>query len=349
MPDGIEGDETIGLFLVGGVGLIIISEFIKTQLTILKENLINDFYAIINNYFIHLTLFFLLGIFISYVCYATYRNISKKNKEREERLNKIEGERKYVNEFLKENLNSFSYEELKLRLNEVKKISSFGAHSGLISKINEAKNVLIKTKHKEELEEIINRKAVAKEEVEDLELKIEELKKSDTQKKNSLKYELEMDENKVFDKSNLTEKEIEILLEEGYKQVNEYCVFQKKIITVLIRPTLNHSVAHVFLVWSTRQLLESYFEIERIVEHDTRDADLTFRVGNKLFAIEIETGTLFRKKDQFKKKIKNLNCKYKNRWLIIVSKRELTKKYSPFGPCTQRKWVCEKLEKMAKI
>jgi len=93
----------------------------------------------------------------------------------------------------------------------------------------------------------------------------------------------------------------------------------------------------------------SYFEVEKIVEHETREPDLTFRVKGKLFAIEIETGTLLRKKDQLEKKIKDLNGKYKNRWLIVVSKRELVNKYSSFGLCTQRKWVCEKLEKMAGI
>jgi len=261
----------------------------------------------------------------------------------------LEKERIFVDKFLEEDLYTFSYGNLKLRLDEVDGMSFLRKHEGLDSRIKEAKKVLIEIRHEEKLREIINEKNLVKREIKELELEAEKLRRSDNAEKASLKYELEMDENKVFDKVNLNEKEIEILLEEGYRQVNEYCVFQKKIITVLIRPTLNHSVAHTFLVWSVRQLLESYFEVEKIVEHETRDADLTFRIRRKFFAIEVETGTLLRKKEQLEKKIRYLNGRYKNRWLIVASKRELVKKYSSFGPCTQRKWVCEKLEKMAGI
>ena len=349
MVGEVETDDLVAPIIVGGIVLVMFFKFLQTQLLILKENLIRDFYFIINSSFVHLILFFFLGIFTSYIFYAVYQKIKKRKKEKREVEKKVEEGREFVDKFLDEDLNSFSYDKLKSRLNEVKKMSSLRVHEGLDLKIREAKKALIKVKHRDELRRIINDKVIARKEVEKLESKIEELRKSDAQKKNSLKYALEMDEKKVFEKANLNEKEIEILLGEGYKQVNEYCVFQKKIITVLIRPTLNHSVAHTFLVWSTRQLLESYLEIERIIEHETRDADLTFRVRGKFFAIEVETGTLLRKKKQLEEKMKYLNWKYKNRWLIVVSKRDLVKRYSPFGPCTQRKWVCEKLEKMAGI
>jgi len=349
VADEIKSDDSIGLFLAGGIVLVMFFKFLQTQLLVLKEDIIRDFYFVINSHFVHLGLCFILGIFVSYICYAIYCRRKKRKKERMEAWERFRERQKCVDKFLEEDLKHLSYDELKSKLNEVKKISSFGIYEGLDLRIEEAKKVLIKIKHRDELREIVNEKILVKREVEELELRVEELRRSDVQKKNSLKYELEMDENKVFDKANLSEEEVEILLEKGYRQVNEYCVFQKGIITVLIRPTLNHSIAHTFLVWSTRQLLESYFEIDKIVEHETREADLTFRVRGKFFAIEIETGTLLRKKDQLGKKIKDLNGRYKNRWLIVVSRRELVKKYSSFGVCTQRKWVSEKLEKMAGI
>jgi len=345
----VEADDPIILIVIGGIALVVISKFLQTQLLILKENLIYDFYFIINNYLVHLGLFFLLGVFVSYVCYAIYQKIRRRKKEKMKVWRKLDEEQLFVDKFLKEDLGSFSYDDLKLRLDEIEGMNFLKKYEGLRFRIKDAKNVLIEVGHKERLREIDNKREFAEREVKELELKIEELRKSDVQKKNSLRCELEMDENKVFDKFDLNEEEINILLEEGYRQVNEYCVFQKRVITVLIRPTLNHSVAHTFLVWSVRQLLESYFEVEEIVEHETRDADLTFKIKSRLFAIEIETGTLLRKKDQSEKKIKSLNRKYKNRWLIVVSKRELVKKYSSFGLCSQRKWVSEKLEKMAGI
>ena len=349
MADEIKSDDPWVPIAIGGIALVVIFKFLQRQLLVLKEDIIRDFYLIVDSSFVHLILFFFLGIFVSCVFYVVFCWVKRSRKEKREMEKKVREEWIFVNKFLRENLKHFNYDNLKSRLDEVEGMSFLKEYEGLDSKIEEARRTLVEIKHSDELIEIINEKSLAKREVEELELRVEELRRSDVQKKNSLKYELEMDENKVFNKANLNEEEVEILLEEGYRQVNEYCVFQKKIITVLIRPTLNHSVAHTFLVWSVRQLLESYFEVEKIVEHETREPDLTFRVKGKLFAIEIETGTLLRKKDQLEKKIKDLNGKYKNRWLIVVSKRELVNKYSSFGLCTQRKWVCEKLEKMAGI
>jgi len=160
---------------------------------------------------------------------------------------------------------------------------------------------------------------------------------------------MNLEENPVFKKSKLNKKQLRILLEEGYKQVNEYCVKEKKVIAVLVKSILNHSSTHTFLVWSAKKVLEEYEEIEEIVDHETRDADLTFKFKNKLYALEIETGTLLRKKKQLNEKIKFLNKKYKNKWIIIVSKRDLVQKYKKFGLCTQRKWVCKNLDKMLEI
>ena len=70
------------------------------------------------------------------------------------------------------------------------------------------------------------------------------------------------------------------------------------------------------------------------------------KIEDKIFAIEVETGTLLRKKKQLKEKIKYLNSKYGNRWFIVVSKRELTKEYRKYGSCIQRNGVCKKVDNL---
>jgi len=315
------------------------------KLEIIKQQLITLFYSTINNYLVHLALLFLLGILASYTSYKGYLKIQKIK----ERNKEIEGEGYYVDDFLGTDFRKLDYEELKEKLNELDNKRLIKNYPDLKPKIKEAENILVELRHRNELNNLIYKKSSVQKETKELELKNEKLRRTKIQEKSILWCGLEMDENRVFEKAELNEAQVKILLEEGYKQVNEYCVAKKKIITVLIRSILNHSIAHTFLVWSTRQLLEEYEMIEDILEHETRDADLTFEVDNKKFAIEIETGTLLRKKKQLKEKIKFLNERYEDRWMIAVTKRELVKKYNKFGLCTQRKWVSENLEKMLKI
>ena len=269
-------------------------------------------------------------------------------KLRKKRSELIE-ERKCINNFLRLELSELDYTEIKSNLSGVRDKNLVKKYPELDSKIKEAKNYLVELKHKNELMNLTDKKKTIGREIYQLSLKEEEMRRTKEQQRAYLKNRLDLEENKVVDKTELNDVEIEILLEEGYKQVNEYCVAKKKVITVLIRPILNHSVAHTFLVWSTRRLLEEYAMIEDILEHETRDADLTFEVDGKEFAIEVETGTLLRKKKQLEEKIKYLDEKYEDRWMVVVSKRELVKKYNKFGLCTQRKWVCKNLEKMLGI
>jgi len=330
------------LIIAGAIILNLFYEDLSEKLLFLKEKIFFLFNAIVNNYFIQIAMIFLLGILLSYILQRVYFKIKIKRKI-------IAEEKIYVQNFMEEDLNSIDLPNLEFKLKEIKKKYLLERYPELNFKIEEIKNLILKLEHKEHLNNFYYQKRIVKKEIIDLELERDKLKITEKQKIALLKKNLNLEENKIFAKYDLDSKEVKILLEEGYKQVNEYCVSQKCVIVVLIRPTLNHSVAHTFLVWSTRKLLEKYGTIENIIEHETKDADLTFQIDSKTFAIEIETGTLLRKKKQLLEKIKFLNKKYKNKWMIVVSKRNLVKKYRRFGLCTQRNGVSEKLEKMAKI
>jgi hypothetical protein len=339
----------IFLALAGAILLKPFYDSLKINMFLLIENIIAISLQIINSQSLYLSLFFLLGILVTCIFYLIYIKIKRKKKERKEKLGELEKEGIFIRGFLRANLRNFNYEELRLKVNQIKQKILLGEYDRLNSKLEEARDVLIELKHKETLNEINYEKGEAKNELQELKQEIRNLEYLDETKKNNLKEELDIDENKVFEKSDLTKKEIEVLLEEGYRQVNEYCVALRKNITVLVKPTMNHSVTHTFLVWSTRQLLENSFGVEKIIEHETKDADLTFKIKTRTFAIEIETGTLLRKKKQLKEKMKFLNRKYGNKWLIVASKRELVRKYSRFGVCTQRKLVEKKLVKMLEM
>jgi uncharacterized protein YjiS (DUF1127 family) len=166
-------------------------------------------------------------------------------------------------------------------------------------------------------------------------------------KENKLKY-LNVDNTPVFIKSDLTKSERKLLLENGYSHCNEFCVEKQKYLSVLIKPTMHHSKTHTFLVWSVKNLLRKTKGVSNILDYDTREADINFRYNHLLFALEIETGTLLSKKHQLRAKVDYLNEKYSDRWMFVVSNKNLLPKYREFGVASSRSELPKKLKKLLK-
>lgn len=202
-------------------------------------------------------------------------------------------------------------------------------------------------KHKSEIDSYEYQKKNYKEYLEILEKQRRRLERDEATEKRQIMYKLRAEDTNVFYKEELKEDEIEVLKEEGYKQVNDYDLFSKSVRTFLINPPLNHSPQHTFLVWSVKKLVEDIKGTEKVEDHITRDADITFRY-KKIYALEIETGNLLSKKDQLKAKIAMLNRKYGKRWMFVVSNKELLPQYRKWGPSTQRTEVEKVLEKWLK-
>ena len=337
----LNSDSWIVLILIGAILLNSFYDKLNEKILFAKEKIISLFYLILKGYIPNLIFFLIFGILLVYILRNIYFKIRDKRR-------KIFEEKAYIEEIMGEDINLLNYQNLKDNLKKLKKKYFLEKYPELKIKIIQIENFIINLNHKNDLNFLEDRKCIIKREIFELEEEKKKLRQTKQQEIALLKSNLDIGENKVFEKSKLNKIEIEILLRKGYKQVNEYCVFQKRVITVLVKPPLNHSVTHAFLVWSVKKLLKKYDDIENIIEHETRDADLTFRIKDKIFAIEIETGTLLKKKKQLNEKINFLNSRYKNNWLIVVSKRDLVQKYKKFGRCSQRKWVCENLKKMFK-
>lgn len=182
--------------------------------------------------------------------------------------------------------------------------------------------------------------------VEEIENKERLLENEEKWKKEAVKRNLNLSEHSVFKKEHLTKAQIKVLLDEGYRYTNEFCIKEKKVISVLVKSMPRRSLTHTFLIWSMKNVLKSTPEIENITEHDTKDADLTFSCNKHTFAIEIETGTLLSKHKQLQEKVDYLNKKYPKRWMFVVSNKELVWKYKKYGLSTQRNRVEETLAKM---
>jgi len=258
---------------------------------------------------------------------------------------------KYEVEMLLESISVIEEESLANEVKELKEKRTICINcKELIIFVPEIKKRLAKTK---KLLEIVQKRKVIeeiKEETEQAKKDYEEAqrqKEIDTQReKERIRQELLMYLNNIYIKKYLNKKQIEILKADRYKQINEYCVYEKKIITVLIKTELNHSPTHEFLVWSTKRILEQIDGVYKIQDHLTKNADITFNFQNRKFALEIELGSLLRKKRQCIAKVKYLNETFKNKWMFLVSNKNLLKHYKKLGVATQRNRVYENLYKL---
>ena len=159
---------------------------------------------------------------------------------------------------------------------------------------------------------------------------------------------LDTEDISIYEIEKLNKKEIEVLEREGYKKTNQYDPIEKKNVTFLVRQILNHSPSHTFLVARIKQLLEKYISPRRIRIHHTRDADITFQINYKIYAFEIEKGSLLTKKKRLREKVSFLNNKYGQNWYFIVINRNLAKKYRKYGKVTSRMGVRKIIEKLVK-
>ncbi|MBU0466931.1 MAG: hypothetical protein KJ718_00955 [Nanoarchaeota archaeon] len=240
-----------------------------------------------------------------------------------------------------------SLEEKLSILKTSKKLANF--RKPLNDKIMETEPVLKELKSKKRLRELKEERDLLEQEIKELDRQKQEKLMDEEAKWREILNKLEPDENNAFKKDELSDEEIRALQNEGYQHANEYCVFERKIVSVLVKPILNHSKTHTFLVWSLCQLLEKFEDVEKITGHETRDADITFRYKRKYYALEVETGNLLRKKRQAREKVRFLNSKYKDRWMFIVTNKNLLARYRKLGPATQRSVVAKSLKKLLKI
>ena len=280
---------------------------------------------------------------------------SNKNHERrieQERSRKKDTEA--LQKVIESDLNTLSSRRIKAMMEEVKIILARDTVNRSIKQrvfqqLKNAEQYYEKVIQQENMELLESSRTLLEDEIRQLQHKKEVLAQTKEDKKNATKCDLDIRQNRVFIKNELTEEEIDILKEEGYVQCNEYCVEQQKNIIVLVKQVLNHSKTHTFLVWSVKNLLENEFDVKNLQEHDTKDADITFTYKNKTYALEVETGSWLKKKKQLEDKVKQLNRKYKNRWIFIVSNKNLVTQYNEFGIATQRKYMAKRLKKMLKI
>jgi len=314
-------------------------------------------------YSITIIIVFVIFLFLWLVTNLSYKSAKFVSSKIGDIKNKARWNQKEAEEIesLMETKLPISQEELAKYLEQVKKkIKMSKSTKDLSSYIPELKKRLAKAielledlEKKNEVMGIQARKLQVEKELQDMEEQKKERQRQEETRKWKIERDLKIndyfDPKHVFKKEKLTKKQIEVLIENGFKQINDYCIYERKFTQALVKPILNHHVVHDFLVWGAKKLLDDIKEVQDIKEHYTKDADITFKFQGRIYALEIETGTLLAKKNQLKEKLAYLNRKYPKRWMFIVSNRNLLPKYRKLGFSTPRNEVYKNLRKLLGI
>lgn len=301
-------------------------------------------------------LWLLLALFVIYVYTRIVIKIKNNREAKRKHRSYMHELKSRIAKLIKTDLEGLEYGSLKSFTSQARDLYNLSIEYGDLEEftsqlrklLNQARKTIEIKEHKMRISELEQEERIMKRNLEELDKQIYLKQIAEEEKKREFLRKMNTWEHPVFKRDDLNEKEVVALIEEGYSKVNEYCIIEKKLKTFLIDPTSNHSKTHTFLVWNVKELLKRTGGVESIREHESVDADLTFKYKSKVYAIEIETGTLLGKKKQTQDKIDFLNQKYPNRWFFVVSDKTLLSKYSQLGVSTQRNGVLEKLQKMLK-
>ncbi|MEK6850032.1 MAG: hypothetical protein AABX85_00475 [Nanoarchaeota archaeon] len=330
--------------------------FLLSALARAKVHIISIILSL-NNWKVYLVLGLIALPFLSYYNYRLIRYLINRRNQIKSDKEFIELEIKQTKDALTKTIIDLDYHEMRNLIENLQIRIDRSEDYGYLTefekplklKLESAKRIFEELLHKDNIKNL-------EMEEEELENMNKELQEEINHKHRLLEEEnddilrdLEIYANPVFKKEVLTDREFRLLLKNGYVQTNQYCVYEKKMISVLVRKVSNHSLTHIFLVWSVKKLLDKQRKIRHIEEHLSVNADITFDYENENFALEIETGTLLGKKKQIDEKIKYLNRKYPNKWMIVVSNKNLLPKYRKMGFATSRTEVAKNLEKLLKM
>lgn len=274
----------------------------------------------------------------------------KEAKEQERERLKIQASEEYqkklkrneeVEKLANTNFGQFSPEQLKSFLGRLKQAPSVNENldQKIKDRISKVGLLIPVQEQKQELKEMYGEKEELQKELDDLSWKKHQKEMEIRGMEAMTLMELDADKTSVYLERDLSEKEVNLLLQHDFKRAVEYCVDEQRFVKVLVKRTMNHSITHTFLVWSVLKFLKRVPGITNLETWDTREADITFnheRFYRRDIAIEIETGNILNKKGKLQAKVDDLNKKYKNRWIFLVSKKSLLGKYRKFGPAVCR-------------
>ncbi|MBR9704641.1 DUF87 domain-containing protein [Candidatus Pacearchaeota archaeon] len=165
------------------------------------------------------------------------------------------------------------------------------------------------------------------------------VKNIEDKSKKRVSIDITIDDSKGVHKlKDLSKKEIKHLKKKGFLEYNAKSILSDKFEDFLLRPRGNESPQHFFLTYEIAKYLKRY--TKDVYLYETVKPDIIFKVHGKVYAIEVETGSLLKtNKKALLKKVNTLNKIYKNNWFFVVTNKGITPKYARLGSATDKRYV----------
>jgi len=146
----------------------------------------------------------------------------------------------------------------------------------------------------------------------------------------------------LFKLNELNKHEIKYLMKKHYKEFSAYSTLSNKKEKYLIRPRFNESPQHYFLIHDLASYIKKF--TNKVQLFQTKKPDIIFKINNKEYAIEVETGKALKyHPKQLKEKVEQLNKIYKDKWFFVVTAKKLAAKYNKLGRTHDKRYVAQKI------
>ena len=111
------------------------------------------------------------------------------------------------------------------------------------------------------------------------------------------------------------------------------------------KPFFHETARHGILVFEIAEYLKNYDV--KVKTYLSRKPDIIFEANGKEWAVEIETGIIFKKnKKQFLEKVESLKYWYGRRWFFVITDRNLLKSYKRYGKTFTRRNIIGKIDRI---
>ncbi len=149
-----------------------------------------------------------------------------------------------------------------------------------------------------------------------------------------------------YKRQDINEDEIKYLLKQGYQEFSSLSINSDKKEDFILKPRFNESATHMFFVYDIADYLKKKGADVQLFT--TKMPDIVCEINGKIYAFEIETGSMIENPNRTKEKIAFIKQQGYNGWYFVVTTKHLVKDYKKFGKTIDPRSIKGFIDKIVK-